>query len=386
MINLPTLAGFEGLIDLDRQGVDIKPTLLRVLTDQYLLSPAHTPDEERHYTELAMRLIDESEIATRASIATRLAEHPAAPRAIVQQLARDVLEVAEPILRHSPCLTPADLEAIAAERGPSYAAIIAQRGQPRVLSVPVPALAPTSARIASRAAEVSLRALESPETATVAAPDRTIPALRDERTEAGGGSDATELCELFFAAGAPERRLILMNLDYATSTPREPPAPMQRADIWRLESSALQHNTEAVVRELERALGVSLRLARRIVGDELGEPIVVAAKAMQLPADVVQRMVLFMNPRVGQSVDRVYELADLYSEIGVDAARRMIAIWRDAGAAEEHSGRHDAQWQEAVESARRALSEISVRAPARQRDTLLLEPHARVGGPGKQRA
>ena len=56
----------------------------------------------------------------------------------------------------------------------------------------------------------------------------------------------------------------------------------------------------------------------------------VAAKAMNLPADVLQRMLLFMNPKVGQSVDRVYELAELYSEISVDAARRLIAIWRAA--------------------------------------------------------
>ncbi len=48
----------------------------------------------------------------------------------------------------------------------------------------------------------------------------------------------------------------------------------------------------------------------------------VAAKAMDLPADVLQRLLLFMNPWVGQSVDRVYELAELYGEISVDAARR----------------------------------------------------------------
>ena len=37
----------------------------------------------------------------------------------------------EPILLHAPGLTPADLETIAAERGPSYAEIIAKRGRPR---------------------------------------------------------------------------------------------------------------------------------------------------------------------------------------------------------------------------------------------------------------
>ncbi len=119
MVKFSTPPGLEGLFDLDRKGVDIRPTLLRVLTDQYLRTPVHTPEEERHYTELAMRLIDETDIATRAAVSVRLAPHACAPRSIMLQLARDVLEVAEPVLLHSPVLTPADCEAIIAERGVS---------------------------------------------------------------------------------------------------------------------------------------------------------------------------------------------------------------------------------------------------------------------------
>ena len=130
MVNFSTPPGLEGLLDLDRKGVDIRPTLLRVLTDQYLLSPSHTPEEERHYTELAMRLIDETDMPTRAAIAAKLAPHAIAPKSIMLQLARDMLDIAEPVLRYSPCLTPADCEAIIAERGPLYGEIIAQRGQP----------------------------------------------------------------------------------------------------------------------------------------------------------------------------------------------------------------------------------------------------------------
>src|SRR4051812_23838874 len=127
MLKLPSLAGLEGLLNLDRQGVDIRPTLLRVITDQYLQTPVHTADQERQFTELALRLIDETDIPTRAAVSTRLARHPTAPRPILQQLARDVLEVAEPILRHSVALSDEDLKTIAAERGPSYAEIIASR-------------------------------------------------------------------------------------------------------------------------------------------------------------------------------------------------------------------------------------------------------------------
>jgi hypothetical protein len=98
-----------------------------------------------------------------------------------------------------------------------------------------------------------------------------------------------------------------------------------------------------------------------------GEPIVVAAKALEVPTDVLQRMLLFINPRVGQSVERVYELAELYGEISVDAARRLVAIWRDADVAESRPVRHEpVAWRTAAENARRALSRFrAARAAAR---------------------
>jgi hypothetical protein len=134
-------------------------------------------------------------------------------------------------------------------------------------------------------------------------------------------------------------------------------APMQRAEIWRLESAALQHNTEALVGELARTLGVSRAQARRIVNDAMGEPMVVAAKAAQLPADTLRRVLLFMIPWAGQSVDRIYELAELYGEISVEAACRLISIWRDADPeGNSHVHYEPVSWPVA-ENARRALSD-----------------------------
>ena len=109
----PTFASLEGLLNLDRRdGIDMRPTLLRVLTDLYLQKRTHPPEDERYYTELALRLIDATDTATRAAFAARLARFPAAPPMVIQRLARDVIEVARPILEHSPCLTAADLASI----------------------------------------------------------------------------------------------------------------------------------------------------------------------------------------------------------------------------------------------------------------------------------
>ena len=319
----PAFANLEGLIDLDpRGGVDMRPTLLRVLTDLYLQKPSHTPDDERYYSELALRLIEATDAGARISLATRLADYPGAPREVIGRLARDEIAVAEPILKYSRCLTAAELAAISEDCGPAHAAAIAAR------TVPV---------------------AENLESATTrAVPDET-----------------SELAEMFYAAAPMERRLILVNLDYAAAPPPVPVALLDLKDVRRLESAALQHNLEAVMREFERALGISHRQARRIIEDESGDPIVVAAKAMALPADVLQRMLLFVNPRVGQSIDRVYELAELYGEITVDAARRMIAILRDADPADYKPARHEPLgWRNAAENARRALSEIARRPAA----------------------
>jgi hypothetical protein len=392
MMKLPNLAGFEGLIDLDRRGVDIRPTLLRVLTDQYLHRRIHTLDEERQYTELTLRLLDETDVPARAAVATRLAAHPNAPRAIILRLARDLLAVAEPVLRSSPQLAPADLDAIARDRGPTYAAIIAERtsSRPTPHSASHPSTPPTVARpneMQRQAQRPTPPQRQAPPvsasrtdgcTAVGAAVEANTPNVKpgmkpdlqpDMTPDMTPAMDAKELCGLFFAADSLERRLILISLEYLPTAAPNLPMVMQQGDIWRLESSALQHKTEAVLRELERALGISRRTALRVVEDDSGEPIVAAAKAMELPADVLQRILLFMNPRVGQSVDRVYELAGLYADITVDAARRLIGIWRDADPPDLRTAKHAALWQDAVEQARTALSDITRRVPTPRRES-----------------
>src|SRR5262245_32213027 len=82
-----------------------------------------------------------------------------------------------------------------------------------------------------------------------------------------------------------------------------------------------------------------------------------SAKAISLPAEVLQRVLLFWSPWVGQPVDRICELADLYDEVSTDAARRLIAIWRE----DEPIQQEPVAWRRAAENARRALSEVSRR-------------------------
>src|SRR5213075_3073886 len=87
MTAAPLFPGFDGLMTLSRrEGVDIRPTLLRVLTDLYVQARTHTPDEERQFVELTSRLIDEVDDATRAAVRARLAVYPGTPVEVARKL------------------------------------------------------------------------------------------------------------------------------------------------------------------------------------------------------------------------------------------------------------------------------------------------------------
>jgi len=82
-------AGFAGLEDLlgmpAADNTDLCASLLRALTDLYLQRPIHTPEDDHYYTELALRLIDASEISDRAALAARLATYPSAPLPVLKR-------------------------------------------------------------------------------------------------------------------------------------------------------------------------------------------------------------------------------------------------------------------------------------------------------------
>ncbi len=267
MADQPHHPNLAGLLELgQRDGIDIRPTLLRVTTDLYVAKDRHTPEEERHYVELALRLVDLVDAPTRATVVARLSAYPAAPRAVLERLAA---------------------------------------------GGDVPASAPVTVPFAI--APQVLEAQPAPVAETAAA------------------TGALGLAETFFSADALERRLILLGLEYAPFAAAQAPSRnAARETIRRLESAALSHNAPGFVRELSHALELPPALVQRVIDDPSGEPVVAAAAALGMPGAVLQRILLCLNPEIGQSVQRVYELAALHDELPPAAALRMVALWRSA--------------------------------------------------------
>src|SRR5262249_42274932 len=121
---------------------------------------------------------------------------------------------------------------------------------------------------------------------------------------------------------------ILLNIEFAPIAPPRPPLEASET-VRRIERAALQHHLEEVIRGLERSLGLASDQARRIVGDPSGEALVVAAKTLNMPSAVLQRVLLFVSPIVSESVERIYDLMRLYEEIKPEAASVLLAIWQD---------------------------------------------------------
>jgi hypothetical protein len=275
MTALPQFPGFDGLMTLSRrEGVDIRPTLLRVLTDLYVQSSVHTADEERQFVELTSRLIDQVDDATRAVVRGRLSVYPGTPAPIIHKLG------------------------------------LRQAGRDQ----PVP------------------QARSIPEQPAVASPARPLTEAQLRMSALSmQPNDAAEISNMFFTAASSERALILHNLAEA---PLKPAARITTARAARaietLEMAAFVSDVENFTLELGEALILPARIAAQVVGDAGGEPLACAMKALGMPGAVFQRVLLFLHHEIGSSVHTVYRLSRLYDRLSERSALIMLAAWRGA--------------------------------------------------------
>jgi hypothetical protein len=275
MSKVPLFPSFDGLMSLSKhEGVDIRPTLLRVLTDLYVQAAKHTEAERRQFAELASRLIDEVDDATRASVRARLSVCDDTPEMIATKLGLMQQTSAPPVKPD------------------------ARREPP---------------------AEVA-------NTTTTAASEKSAPPRLAMRP-----GDAAEIDRMFTAATALERVRILQNLSEAPLLPAVRPGPRRAARaVETLEMAAFACDTESFSIELSNVLLLPAKAAQRMIEDLGGEPIACACKAVGMPDDVFQRVLLFLKPTLGASVIEVFRLARLYAVLSERASLIMVSVWRGA--------------------------------------------------------
>jgi len=362
---LPTLPNLDGLIGLARQdGVDVRPTLVRVLTDLYVQKPAHTREEEHRFTELTLWLLTGVDVSTRTAVAKKLAAYAHAPQAVVRRLARDVFAVAEPVLRFSPCLTSEDLLAIITDFGPRYAAAIGTRGSSPAADAPAEHEPVASAGAVDRSEQATRRTDQRTGIANQTREPGSAGSTPTDSRPGPAKAEPVALGDYFLGAASPERRLLLANLDDGTVSRSEQALAAKSKDIVvRLEAAALEQRPEAFVRELEQ-MGIPAHRARTIVDDEIGEPVIVLAKALAVPPDILLRILLFLNPIIGHSVERVFDLVNLYDQLSTQAALHIVSSWQNRPSGEQRKGGYQAlHWDDERRGARRTFAEHGRRFP-----------------------
>ena len=210
MAQAAKIPNLDGLLPhSQRTQPDIKPTLLRVMTEMYVQKPAHTPAEDQQYTRLALALIDRVDAESRAATLQLLWNYAAAPVPVVQRLMRDTISA---IAAHEVGAVPPPAAY------PEKPVVEATAPQPPAAPAGVtPAPAPVAPRQTETRREPTPFETMAPQIAANLRP-------------------AEELSELFFTAYAEQRRLILLNLPFSSLPPAKPITPLAAAEaVARLE-------------------------------------------------------------------------------------------------------------------------------------------------------
>jgi hypothetical protein len=317
------LSGLEGLVALGKDGgLNMKPILLRVVTDQFVSKPRHPVADIRQYEELALQLLPQADNATALTIAKRLGGHPDAPTSVIEKLFDKAPEVAAALFATGVPLDRAKLTeraewgslaeavAIAGRKtlDPKTAAALARRQESEVLC----ALADNKdAPLDAHAISFLLQRGRT---------DRDLGLVLLARTDL-----AIDKSPLFLLANSEQRAEMLTASRDADPVLRGGNTRTQQRDLDALADLAAAQKWGLFAIEFAMRLGCDPRGVQEIIRDKYGEPLAVALAALGMePADAA-RIFLSSEPGISHSVDRIRMLTRITSDLSTKAARRLMS-------------------------------------------------------------
>jgi uncharacterized protein (DUF2336 family) len=317
------LSGLEGLVALGKDGgLNMKPILLRVVTDQFVSKSRHPAADIRQYEELALQLIPQADVAIAASVAKRLGGHPDAPPSVIEKLIDRAPEVAAAVFASGACIDRAKL-AERAEWG-SLGEAVAIAGRKNLD-------AHTGAALARRPETEVLCALAANKEAPLDAhaisyllqrgrTDRDLGLVLLARTDLSIDKSA-----LFLVAGSEQRAEMLALARHANPAAHGPATRPPQRDLDALADLAAAQKWGLFAVEFAMRLGCDPRRVQEIIRDKSGEPLAIALAALGMePADAA-RIFLSSEPGISHSVDRIRVLTRITSDLPVNAARRLMS-------------------------------------------------------------
>lgn len=297
--------------------------LLRATAEHFANEPPHEREERQRFEELVLHFLPRVPIADRAFVAEAIAERADAPVAVLRALARDVIEVARPVLAKSPALSALDLLTIIAGTGSLHHALIARRAG-------LPAEVGKALRLTGNAEVITI--LENAERKAAPEPDIVFAPTPGPLPQPTGGANVE--IEEFLALGRPARLAVLASLaELGTPGWRPRQGPLE----WVVENAFLGARMLDHAKKGDRAAlhatiaggtGLDIALVNRLIADPSGEPFVLLLRSLGLSSADAGQVMLLGNPAIGRSVPEFFHLHDLYSCLEPRVADTMVARWR----------------------------------------------------------
>jgi uncharacterized protein (DUF2336 family) len=361
----------DDLADLARSNQQTRDAaLLRATTDLFVQEAAHDRDELHRYEELAIHFLPKVAVADRKVVAGLLALCPDAPAAVVRMLARDIIEVAAPIIRRSPVLQALDLLSVIAATGPQHHRLIARR-------MSLDDDVKRALRLTGDADVLGYlddgQSMRSPETAVAAgAAPVSAPQTFAYRPVRDAAPDRLDPWR-FLSLDRPARLRLIADL--ASRPPqRQSAGSASRLDrAFRSILGAAQivgfargGRLDALIGAIADGLELQPDLVAAAVNDATGEALAVMLKTLRLD-DAQAQQVFLLATATGTDTATFFPLADLYSSMEPSVADALAEAWRTAG--RSTGARHQPHMSDTGERARRSEGDLQRRpaAPAEER-------------------
>lgn len=344
------------LIDLAKEpSSEKRRQLLHEVTDLFMDAPASYGDREREqFGDILGTVARDMELAVRQKLGHRLSQEPNAPRNLIMQLANDEISVARPVLLNSVALTDADLVALAKLKSQDHLRAIA--GRETVSSVVSDALvvrgddSVLESLVSNAGATISRDAME-----TIADRAQAVESLR--RPVVNRADLPPDLLQgLFFAVSSELKRTIMQRmagLDPALIDDAIRQVE-RRVKLTKSSIDSEQKRTEAVILELRKSgpitegllvtlakqkrydeaaavfaslAALEIKMARKLMTDPNPEGLAIAARACRFDRQTFSTMVLNRDGET-RAASEAFDLLQLYDQVPVEAAQRVMRFWR----------------------------------------------------------
>ena len=320
----------------DSKPAEMRPILLRVTTDLFVLHNAHTAQEIHLYEEMACRLIEDADEATLTLVAQKLATCLDAPTEVIRRLRARGGPAAQELLMTNRQIAWSDLRQIAAGGQCDQACAVAGRSDldREITSILAGRPEREVARALAANAEAPLAIEDMRLLISRGREDQTLAQALLGRGGPNGGGLGLEHLPLYLSATSEQRKSLVHIARQAglsqLGRPEAAPA-LDEAFCTRLESAALRQKRASFALTVAEIVGCDPLCARRIVEEDSGDALTLAFIAMGLPKEIGARIFLIAFPKV--ALDRVLFQRNiaLYDTLPRrDAARVVSAVAGDS--------------------------------------------------------